>query len=57
VQEIDAAAMHVFARWQHQDVDVNFVGFDVAGACSGGCKANQSFDSLDLFQVGGVIFF
>jgi hypothetical protein len=28
VQEIDSAAMHVFARWQHQDLDVNLVGFD-----------------------------
>ena len=25
--------------------------------CSSGCKTNQSFDSLDLFQLGGVIFF
>src|SRR5512143_2533612 len=39
VQEIDSAAMHVFARWQHQQLDVNLVGFDVAGPCSGpkGC--------------------
>ena len=24
VQEIDAAAMHVFASWQHQELDVDF---------------------------------
>ena len=34
VQEIDSAAMHLFARWQHQDVDVDLVGFDVAGSAS-----------------------
>ena len=26
VQEIDAAAMHVFARWQHQEADVELDG-------------------------------
>ena len=57
VQEIDSAAMHVFARWQYQDVNVDFVGFDAVGKCSTGCKANQGFDNLDLFQLGGVIFF
>ena len=57
VQEIDSAAMHVFARWQHQDLNVDLVGFDALGDCSGGCKTKQSFDSLDLFQLGGVIFF
>ena len=57
VQEIDSAAMHVFARWQHQDLDVDLRGFDLVGACVNGCKANQDFDNLDLFQLGGVIFF
>ena len=64
VQEIDSAAMHLFARWQHQDLDVDLVGYNLVGACSGGpltkgagCKTNQSFDGLDLFQLGGVIFF
>ena len=50
VQEIDSAAMHVFARWQHQDLEVNFV--DTAGP-----NGQQSFDDFDLFQVGGIIFF
>ena len=59
VQEIDSAAMHLFARWQHQEVDVNLIGFDTVGNCSGdhGCHANQAFDDLELFQLGGVIFF
>ena len=26
VQEIDAAAMHVYARWQHQDIDLDLTG-------------------------------
>ena len=59
VQEIDSAAMHLFARWQHQDLDVNLIGFDTTGDCSGshGCHTSQGFDGLDLFQLGGVIFF
>ena len=28
VQEIDAAAMHVWARWQHQELDISFVDVD-----------------------------
>jgi len=57
VQEIDSAAMHGFARWQHQDLDVDLLGFNTFGNCVDGCRTKQSFDSLDLFQVGGVIFF
>ena len=26
VQEIDAAAMHVYARWQHQEIDLDLTG-------------------------------
>jgi predicted porin len=46
VQEIDAAAMHVYARWQHQELDADnvFVG-------------NIDFEDWDLFQAGGIIFF
>lgn len=47
VQEIDAAAMHVFARWQHQSIDLDTTG----------PAATPSFDDWDLYQVGGVIFF
>jgi hypothetical protein len=65
VQEIDSAAMHLFARWQHQEVDVDFVAltgdFTAAGIAAGvpfsTQKINQSFDDWDLFQVGGIIFF
>ena len=69
VQEIDAAAMHVFARWQHQEADVSLTGFQanvdfdrLRPACD--CPVTysknhvgQSFDDWDLFQVGGIIFF
>ncbi|XSG83326.1 MAG: porin [Methyloligella sp. ZOD6] len=49
VQEIDAAAMHVFGRWQHQELDLDFSGGAAAPA--------TAFEDWDLFQVGGVIFF
>jgi hypothetical protein len=71
VQEIDSAAMHVFARWQHQSLDANFVGlsfddpascFNSKGKTAGNCDVSKtslkdSFDDWDLFQVGGIIFF
>jgi hypothetical protein len=77
VQEIDSAAMHLFARWQHVSADIdakdvrltiqdpksNFTCGDFANGA--GCKANNkfgkslgsSFEDLDIFQIGGVIFF
>jgi hypothetical protein len=63
VQEIDSAAMHLFARWQHQEVSVDLVGISqsvdfVTGDVSvSKQKVGQGFDDWDLFQVGGVIFF
>jgi hypothetical protein len=55
VQEVDAAAMHIWARWQHQEVDVDYIGFDnVTGDSE---RVRQSFDEFDFFQVGGIIFF
>ena len=54
--------MHLFARWQHLELDVDAV--DLRNRCSTdaaaptGCKdVNSSFEDLDIFQVGGVIFF
>jgi hypothetical protein len=51
VQEIDSASMHLFFHWQHLslDLDATLVGTDV--------KAKSSFNDLDLWQVGGVMFF
>jgi hypothetical protein len=50
VQEIDSAAMHVWLRWQHQDLDVSFVD-------GTGVGRNQGFEDFDFIQAGGVIFF
>lgn len=55
VQEIDSAAMHLFARWQHSDVSIDFQGFNFATNQIVG--VGQNFDDLDIFQVGGIIFF
>jgi hypothetical protein len=66
VQEIDSAAMHLWARWQHQEVDTDIIGVTVTNpvGCSIGfpCnlrteKINQKWDDFDLFQFGGIIFF
>jgi hypothetical protein len=84
VQEIDSAAMHVFARWQHLELDLNATDnapCTVGGLTEFGCGTitttkfkkeiftpgvankhfgkglNTSFEDLDIFQVGGVIFF
>jgi hypothetical protein len=59
VQEIDSAAMHVFARWQHQEIDLDLVGveFNPATGVTSTQRIGQSFDDWDLFQVGGIIFF
>ena len=49
VQEIDSAAMHVFARWQHLELQLDHTGTVTNGSLS--------FDDQDIFQAGGVIFF
>jgi len=80
VQEIDSAAMHLFARWQHLDLDLNATnaqtyqnigchGYVFGGKCFGkeytytskdknwGKSLSSSWEGLDIFQIGGVIFF
>jgi hypothetical protein len=54
VQEIDSAAMHLFARWQHQDIDVDFTGLAVG---VGPINVNQGFEDWNMIQLGGIIFF
>ena len=59
--------MHVFARWQHLDLDLSATPtFAVFRAQTNGVfVANKDFgknfdtswEGLDIFQVGGVIFF
>jgi hypothetical protein len=56
VQEIDSAAMHLFARRQHLDLDLNAVSFDNSGIRDGS-SLKTSFEGQDIFQIGGVIFF
>jgi hypothetical protein len=60
VQEIDAAAMHVFFNWQHLNLDLNSTCVQ-AGGCTNnvafGEKVKDRFNDLDIFQLGGVIFF
>ena len=53
VQEINSAAMHVFARWQHQELER---GRSI-DATDDSKSRIQGFDDFDLFQVGGIIFF
>ncbi|MEM7399571.1 MAG: hypothetical protein AAF354_11595, partial [Pseudomonadota bacterium] len=52
VQEIDAAAMHVYGRWQNLGVtEMNIVDLNTNE------RRTQGFDDANLFQVGGIIFF
>jgi hypothetical protein len=55
VQEIDSAAMHLFLRWQHQELDVDLAG--QVGPQDDRVHIGQDFDDWDLFQAGGIIFF
>jgi hypothetical protein len=60
VQEVDSAAMHLFARWQHLEVDIHGVQAfvdDEGDLVTDGTRVKGSFEDLDIFQVGGVIFF
>jgi hypothetical protein len=54
VQEIDSAAMHLFLRWQHQELEVDLRARDFGGSTE---RATQKFDDFDLFQAGGIMFF
>ena len=61
VQEIDSAAMHVYARWQHQEISLDLTGITETLLRWHHHllkeQVGQGFDDWDLFQVGGVIFF
>ena len=69
VQEIDSAAMHVFARWQHLDLDLTSTSLgssciqssEEGSFCAPngrfGDKLKTDWEGLDIFQIGGVIFF
>jgi hypothetical protein len=55
VQEVDSAAMHLFARWQHLDLDLDAKNFTDSNKF--GNNLRTSFDGQEIFQIGGVIFF
>jgi hypothetical protein len=61
MQEIDSAAMHVWFNWQHLNLDLNAVSLGECSnpnACpSSGTKFKGKYDDLDMFMLGGVIFF
>ena len=66
VQEINSAAMHVFARWQHLDLDLSATDLRLSRLNDNGLAVRNknfgknfgtSWEGLDIFQVGGVIFF
>ena len=49
VQEIDAAAMSLWVKYRHHELDANFDG--------AGGSGKQGFDNLDMVLAGAVIFF
>jgi hypothetical protein len=52
VQEIDAAAMSIWAKWVQLDGDIDFVRED-----QGRSKGIQDYEKLDNFLVGALINF
>jgi hypothetical protein len=60
VQEIDAAAMSIWAKWVQLEGDIDFrnVGeFDTAGYESKGRSRTQDYERLNQFLVGALINF
>ena len=55
VQEIDAAAMHVYARWQHQEIDLDLTGINETLIHSdGSTHLQQGARRPGLRQLGSV---
>jgi hypothetical protein len=54
VQEVDSAAMHLFARWQHQELDLSG---QFINDFTGNKVHAPGFEDQNIYQVGGVIFF
>jgi len=60
MQEIDSAAMHLWFNWQHLELDTGIVANRIGTSNTdihNFRSVNQSFDNLDMFMAGGVIFF
>jgi len=56
VQELDAAAMSLWAKWRHHELDVTDCGHADDG-CAPGAREKWSADSVDMFLAGAVIFY
>jgi hypothetical protein len=50
VQEIDAAAMSLWAKWRHHEGELDFTG-PVSG------DGHTEFEDVDMFLAGAVIFY
>jgi hypothetical protein len=48
VQEIDSAAMHLWFRWQHQEIDVDMVGFSANNFGSATCTTGADVNTFNL---------
>ena len=72
MQEINSAAMHVWFNWQHLELNLDATGSGCTvtgesrsegGTCyeTGGTNFGKhlkaSYEDLDIFMLGGVIFF
>jgi hypothetical protein len=61
VQEIDSAAMHLWFNWQHLELNDTGIVANRLGTSNNDINnfrsVNQSFEDLDMFMAGGVIFF
>ena len=51
VQEIDSAAMHVFARWQHMELDLNATD---NAPCSIGSLTALGCGTITTVKAGGL---
>lgn len=51
VQEIDAAAMNIWAKWRMYEGEIDFVDTTT------GAAGTQDFEDLQMFMVGAFIFF
>ena len=55
VQEIDAAAMHVYARWQHQDIDLDLTGItETVASRWQHAPLDKHHDRPELRRLGSV---
>ncbi len=57
VQEIDSAAMHVWLRWQHQELEATLTDSGTIAEGVPLVSGKQKFEDFDFFQAGAIIFF